>query len=352
MPVSTESPFASSANPSRASGLKSIFTSKAHKRVQSTGDAASNHQSRSGKPFALNNILPANHPHARVQEPLGERGVNLGPGSSSHPCKDDAGQGLHKKTKSSISLRSLLGEKDKTRSSSKSPSPEGSTRRKKPKKTKSSTSLSSLFKRSNRGRKDNSSQKEPDKENAAPVDDAENVVTPGWLQHDSNSPRDSLSAGGFPPSGRTLGEEMSLYTPRGYSPSKQRNFHDFHQPTLAKRTDAKPRPKSDLIASNPFLVRDRLGSGHQRRPSEQSSTTKETPFNVTSPNEPRAGQKQSRDSGAKRSSRILTAIPGFGSKEKRDEAEKKLDGKDIDTAFEELLVRYPIRPVWSLRKTC
>ena len=42
---------------------------------------------------------------------------------------------------------------------------------------------------------------------------------------------------------RNVEEEMALYTPQEYSPSKGRNFHD-EQPTLAQRGGIKTRPQS------------------------------------------------------------------------------------------------------------
>ena len=329
-----------------------MFSSKLHKRVQSAGGATST------DPYLANGggtdcILPPDHPHRREQRALGERGPN--PGSMSKPGpypssrnNPTGGLGLHQKTKSVISLRSLLGEKDKTASPTKSTFEEFA-KPKKSKKTRSSTNLAALFKRSNRDGKNSTPGKELDKENAALIEDAENmppVQSPAWPQFESSPARHSVSSRYASSARRTLEEEVELYTPREYTPQSQRNFGNF-QPSLTKRPECRSRPKSDLVSSNPFLVRDRLGSGNERGLNNQGGLTAKATAGRSSSNEHPASRRSRRDSGVTKTSRVLAAITNFGSKdkekgkekEKRSEISTKALPKEIDKAFEDLLVR-------------
>ncbi|KAL1959307.1 hypothetical protein VTO42DRAFT_2494 [Malbranchea cinnamomea] len=344
MPSRTEPSSGFDASPSRPSGFRSFFSSKLHKRVQSTSGPGSNHCFPDNGRLGPDCFLPPDHPHARAHCPLSERGLNSGLGSSVQSYRPSAntpagGHSLHKKTKSAVSLRSLLGDRDKKSSPSKNTSSDGSTMLKKTKKTKSTTSLSGLFKKSNKGRRNTTTEKEPDKENAAPTEDAENILSssPLWSQFERNPHRESFSSRYAHSTQRTLDEEISLYTPREYSPSRQQNFHNF-RPSLTKRPDWRPRPKSDLISSNPFFIRDRLGSGNQRWSNNQSGLA--SPGNVgrSSSSEQSPSQRTRRNSGVTKTSRVLAAISGFGSKEKKTEITKATaDPQEIDKAFEDLL---------------
>ena len=299
-------------------------------------------------------MLPPDHPHARGPRVLGEWGSNAAPGPNSGPYLGSRnnmteGEGLHKKTKSTVSLRSLLGEKDKKGSPTKKSSND-TTGQKKPKKTKSSTSLSGLFKRSSRDRKNALSKQEVDKENAAPIEDSENtppVQSPVWPHLDGHQRRQSISSRYASSARRTLEEEVELYTPREYTPQSQRNFGNI-QPSLTKRPECRSRPKSDLFSSNPFLVRDRLGSGNQRWSNSQGAFNPKASSGRSS-NEKPPSRRSRRDSTA---SRVFAAISNFGSKDKDKEKEKEKgkekhkdgqtikDPKEIDKAFEDLLVRH------------
>jgi hypothetical protein len=140
--------------------------------------------------------------------------------------------------------------------------------------------------------------------------------------------------------GRTLDEEMSLYTPRGYSPSKQRNFHDYQQPTLAKRPGMKPRPNSDYISSGNSVTSSRLDS---YRPTQQKGWSMLSTDSVRKPvvSDAPTNNGERRISNPKKSSRVMAAISAFSSREKGEDIRKDvMKPREIEGAFEKLLVSY------------
>ncbi|PCH00520.1 Diaphanous GTPase-binding [Penicillium occitanis (nom. inval.)] len=302
-------------SPTKTSMLRSILPSKAHKRNTSASDALPTVMP--GTSFLGNaGFLPADHPHA---QPLGERAHNRD-AAVTQPKRE----GLHKKTKSSVSLRALLGDREKkeSRSSSDSPDEEGSLG-KTMKKMKSTTSLSAILKRSNRGRKGETVAEPKDKENRRPVSE---VVSPIWAQFATQPLEDQTGNVYVPESQRTLEDEMSLYTPKQYLPSKQRNFYDY-QPTLAQ----KPRPKSDYISSGTMKVREMLGqiqrvpSGKQRHPERQAEA--QTSSDARSIHEPKRNSTQS-------GGRVMAVVSAL---EAKDTTRKDQDSKQIESEFEKLL---------------
>lgn len=303
-------------SPTKTSMLRSILPSKVHKRNTSAGDALP--AAMPGTSFPGNaGFLPADHPHAR---PLGERAHNRD-AAGTQPKRD----GLHKKTKSSVSLRALLRDREKkeSRSSSDSPDDEGSLG-KTMKKMKSTASLSAILKRSNRGRKGDTVAEPKDKENRRPVSE---VVSPIWAQFATQPLEDQTGNVYVPESQRTLEDEMSLYTPKQYLPSKQRNFYD-HQPTLVQ----KPRPKSDYISSGTMKVREMLGqiqrvpSGKQRHSEKQAET--QTAPDARSVHESKRNSTQS-------GGRVMAVVSAL---EAKDSTRKDQESKQIESEFEKLLV--------------
>lgn len=302
--------------PTKSSMLRSILPSKAHKRTTSGGDALP--AVMPGTSFLGNaGFLPANHPHA---QPLGERAHN----------RDAAGtqpkrEGLHKKTKSSVSLRALLRDREKKESQSPSDSPdEEGPLGKTMKKMKSTASLSAILKRSNRGRKGETVVEPKDKENRRPVSE---VVSPIWAQFATQPLEDQTGNLYVPESQRTLEDEMSLYTPKQYLPSKQRNFYD-HQPTLVQ----KPRPKSDYISSGTTKVREMLGQ-IQRVPSGKQRHTEAQAGNQT-PSDSRSVYESKRNS-TQSGGRVMAVVSAL---EAKDTTRKDQDSKQIESEFEKLLV--------------
>ncbi|OJD20893.1 hypothetical protein ACJ73_07769 [Blastomyces percursus] len=330
----------------RASGLRSIFPSKTHKRNHSAGSALTSNVPQNKHAAMPPPMLPLDHPHSFMQRPLSEISHNRdGPNSprSRHKTPEGAlDYSLHKKTKSSVSLRSLM--KDFT-SPNKPPSPEIASREKKAKKTKSSTSLSAIFRRSQRGRKEDISNKQQkDKENMNPPQSPGVEISRVW-SHFGNSYQEhqpDQSSNRYLSQGeRTLDEEMSLYTPRGYSPSKQRNFHGHQLPSLTKRPDTRARPKSEYILPGPSSFRDMLASvqrsGAAREQQWQKGGNSHTANYVRRGSPPGYELEKRRESGGKRGSRVLAAITAFNAKEKATEPQKPLHPEGIDGAFEALL---------------
>ncbi|WEW60788.1 hypothetical protein PRK78_006276 [Emydomyces testavorans] len=324
------------ANKPKKSVLKSIFPTKARRKSQSaypsTDYRPQNH------PYVQNWIIPADHPHAQTNRPLGElseRALNQGMtnGSPSKQQPPDAAnkKGLHKKTKSSVSLKSLL--KEKKEPPSKELRSEHDSKDQKPKKTKSTTSLSGIFKRSQRGKKDASYDKD-DKENVAVTRNSNDMLPPPIPRSRAQSIQSQVSSRYMPSSGRTLEEEMSLYTPKGYSQSNQRNFYDFQQPSLTKRPDAKWRPKSEYGSSSTSSVKDILQSMHKRSPSAGSTKSNASRTHPLA-EQPPAEKRKSSNGG--RGSRVMAAIAAFNAKDKNFDKPKALDPKEIENEFERLL---------------
>lgn len=252
-----------SRSPAKGSMLRSFLPSRQHKRNPSAGDGLPTVMP--GTSFlGTAGFLPADHPHA---QPLGERAHNRD-AAAPKPTKE----GLHKKTKSSVSLKSLIRDREKKDSQKSSPdSPDEGSFEKRIRKMKSTASLSGILKRSHRDRKGDAANetKEKEKENRRPTSE---VISPIWAQFATQAQEDAAGNVYVPESGRSLEEEVSLYTPKEYDPSHQRNFYDYHTPKLAQ----KPRPKSDYISSGTSKVREMLGhiqrvpSGKHRHPEKHA----------------------------------------------------------------------------------
>jgi len=332
---------------SKTSVFRSIIPSKVHRRSPSAGEVQVPRPTE-GNPFGATPLPPADHPDAALfQRPLSERAHNRDAAGTvrSHqkPGEQSGKKGLHTKTKSSVSLKSLVRDRDSKESRS-SESSENDSKGRKPKKTKSSTSLSAILKRSQRGRKGELAKDVRDKENQTPSESSETPSSPSpvWSQFTARPLQDESEKVYFPEKGRTLDDAVSLYTPKCYSPSKQRSFFDYHQPALVKS-----RPKSDCITSGSWKVREMRGS-MQRTPSnpEYHETLQREPSGGSewvrkvsgSSTRSSAGKKQ--ESNPKRCSHVMATVSALNTKDKEAEAQKKLDPKDIDTEFEKLLVRY------------
>lgn len=308
--------------PSKPSGLRSFLPSRAHKRSPSAGDALLARSNAPGNdPLAAASFLPADHPHAGL--PLGERAHNRDAAGGSRPSR--RGDKLHHKTKSSVSLKALIGEREKKDTRSPDSPEEGSLERTM-KKVKSSTSLSAILKRSYRGRKGELPNETKDRENQRPKSD---FPPPIWAQFATQPLEDASGNVSLPDHGRSLEEEVSLYTPKNYDPSKQRNFYDYHQPTLV----TKPRPKSDYISSGTTKVREMLGH-IQRMPSDKQRNVEKQVQNQGFA-DARSSQDSKRSSNPG-SNRVMAAVSAFNAKEAG--SRRSVDSKQIESDFEKLLV--------------
>lgn len=355
-----------------SSVLKSIMAPRNHNRNPSAGAALASTRTE--------NVNP-NHPHLFTEpphlhsvpyhrnEPLGEVNQNRERSRSSPrnalECyeEDKSHPGLHKRTKSSVSLKSLM-RKDKDKSPKKKASEDHPER--KPKKSKSSTNLAALLSRpkSSRGSKEDGRQEPKDKENQTPPSSAALGPPPIWAQFATGPTQEVLSGMRIPLN--DVEDEMALYTPREYSPSKQRNFNDYQQPTLCRRPEPKLRPKSAFSASGPSAtsfaetlsgIRKKSTDRDVSRPphgdiaaqhnveNQAQSLSGFKPSSQRSSVDDRKSVEEPPKSGlimAKRGSRVAAAVAVFNGKSKEPDmnprVEPKMDIMAIDSAFETLLV--------------
>lgn len=329
-------------SPTKQSMFRAIMSSKTHKRNQSADDAVAPRPLQRSKPtenipFPFTEepgLISGYRPLSEIvpNRDAGDHGV-AGPKMGSKESKG----ALHKKTKSAVSLKSLRNYME--RKDSKSDETPEQNEDLSPKKAKSSNSLSAILKRSQRGRKDDSKQSR-DKENRSPTDLIDNMPSPVWSQ-DSASVHKEPTGRSRPNSTvdlrRTVEDEVSLYTPKGYGPSQQRNFYDYHQPSLAKSSDSKPRPKSDILTGN-RKMKDILGL--QRAPSGESDPVRSDSASSKSrgPPSPRKTSPPTMKEEPKRLSRVQAAISAFNAKERDAEVHQHLNSKDLESEFEKLLV--------------
>lgn len=333
--------------PTKPSVFRGILSSRTHKRNPSADDAASCKPLYQSQPFCNPYASPVEQAYATLdQQPLTEIVLNRdaadhGSPRQRSPAKQEKNT-LHKKTKSAVSLKSLRSYME--RKDNRSESPEVESEDLKPKKAKSANSLSAILKRSQRGRKAESSKSSRDKENRSPTDLVDNMPSPTWSQYANGSYYGQIGVPPSPSKRRTFQEEVSLYTPKGYGPSQQRNFWDYHQPSLTNRTDPKPRPKSEFLSGN-RKVRELFGSpqsmSSEKPPlsdtQEPSSPSKGKgqPRALSKP-EPRQGTEQQPES-PKKVSRVQAAISAFNAKEREAELQRRLNAKDLESEFEKLL---------------
>ncbi|RDW94461.1 GTPase binding protein Rid1 [Coleophoma crateriformis] len=238
---------------------------------------------------------------------------------------------LHKKTLSSISLKSLAG-RDENK--------EG-----KPKKTKSSTNLSSLLSRpkSSKNLKDDAAACQPrtskDKENRTPPASTSAGV-------DSRPPPiyAQFSSQAFavqPLGGKFLEDEIDRYTPREYSPDKQ---HDFRQEHRAEASVKSQRPKSTYLPSS-LSIQDI----HMRKSGESMRRSMDVSPRPSADARPSFERKttepttKSEMTMAKRGARVMAAVTALGNRQKVVEPERDLEpalkDEDVDKEFEAMLDR-------------
>ncbi|KAF7592449.1 hypothetical protein BBP40_000230 [Aspergillus hancockii] len=332
--------------PTKPSGLRGILSSKAHKRNPSADDAASCKPHYPNQPSRSPFMSPVDQAYATLnQQPLTEIALNrdaVDYGSPQHrsPGKEEKNT-LHKKTKSAVSLKSLRSYME--RKDNRTEALEVESEDLKPKKAKSANSLTAILKRSQRGRKSESSKSSRDKENRSPTDLVDSMPSPIWNQYATGSYHDQIGVPPSPTKRRTFQEEISLYSPKGYGPSQQRNFWDYHQPSLTNRADPKPRPKSDFLSGN-RKVRELFGPLHNMsseklaRPEQPdySSKGKGRPRALSKP-EPRPGTEQQPEQSPKKVSRVQAAISAFNAKEREADLQRRLNAKDLESEFEKLL---------------
>ncbi|KAL2852447.1 armadillo-type protein [Aspergillus pseudoustus] len=338
-----------SRSPTKTSVFRSLLSSKGHKRNQSADDA-SRSQPYTSQPSTISLAPVEQSPSHSNQQPLGEIVPNHDASDNGmfypiSPTKPRKG-GLHKKTKSAVSLKSLKNYMERKDSKSDKASDDSNN---KPKKAKSTNSFTAILKRSQHGRKTEELKDIRDKENRSPFDPADNLPSPVWAQYETSistptpSFRDEPSSPVRSNRRRTLQEEVSLYTPKGYSPAQQRNFYDFHQPSLTSRNNPpKPRPKSDYFIGG-SKMKDLFGPFQSNKQTQNdapgspsSSKDRGRPRGLSSPDaRPELDLKP--PASPKKASRVQEVISAFNAKEREAELQKRLNAKDLENEFEKLL---------------
>ena len=323
-------------------------------------------------------FLPPDHPHARqyTQEPNKPRDTGCSSPQKSIEVYEDGkrGPGLHKKTKSSVSLKSLISNDKVKKPNAVSPEKQAC---KKPVKSKSSTSLSALLSRpkSSKGSDTDDLGESKDKENQTPPTTGDVAPTPIWAQF-SSRPMDGFGTSTKVPLNdmNNVADEIALYMPLEYSPSKQRNFGDYERPTLSREWDQKSQSKSAVlpaaISTSSFTgtiskLRKRsqeISHSHPRsidqqllskRQESRRSSYERKPYSKRASTEQESNCKDScngRQEKAREGSKVMAAVAVFNDISQgsvRDSAptgkspEDSLDPIAINNAFEELLVSSP-----------
>ena len=281
-----------------------------------------------------------------------------------------------RKGKSSFSIKSVVGRENEHATEDKSPK---KSEKIKPKKSKSSTNLSALLSKA-KPSKDLASGYEiqqKDKENRTPPRSRDAAPAPPiWAQFATHFTDEPATTRKIPLNDtRDIDDEMALYTPRDYSPSKQRNFHDF-QPNLSRKLEPRPRPKSAFLPTdrstasfaetlsklrniNKFPPQpDGPNQSAQARRSAENGRGSPS-YDESSDRVSRKEQRKvSNDStkafatAGKRGSRVMAVVAAFNGKAKGSVREQEretpnipVDVKAIENAFESLLVGLH---VWSI----
>lgn len=274
----------------------------------------------------------------------------------------------------SASFKSLVGMEKEKPSKKKHEKEE----EKKMKKSKSSTSISAILSRprSSKGVKAEEAHRQKDKENQTPPSSAGIAPPPIWAQFATQGFEEPAHTTMIPLNDRfTVEEEVALYTPRDYSPSKQRNFQDYQKPTLSQRAEPKPRPKSECVASGPTSAsfaetisglrksdrkKIQVGISNQQQQNGQAADGSEALFAKEKQMNERPSsvenRKVSHDSAGsdlpmpQPGSRVMAAVAAFNGKAKdlpkeppKDAETAQLDPKAIESAFESLLVSQLLR---------
>ena len=360
-----------------SSVLKSIMVSKNHKRMPSDGTPSTYKDSENSSLYGCKQaigampILPPDHPHNQNRV-LGQ--IHNPPSNSSSPRKsrdmqETKPKGLHKKTLSSVSLRSLG--KDKEKEKEKDKQCKESSRHQaekdttgKPKKTKSSTNLAAVFQKSKASKEGNDQSQAKDKENTTPPSSAvAEVHTPIWAQFSSQPFQEIRTTSTIPLNDRRgIEQEIALYTPTEYSPSKQRNFFDYGQPSLRRRVPSKEkeRPRSTYLpmsaSTSSFIdtlsrkisnerVPLSITRGNEARTKDEHNTkgilTRSMLRRTSSESQKSKDEQSNRGlTIAKKGARVMAAVAAFNGKAREAEVETqvKLDPKVVNAEFEAVLV--------------
>ncbi|CAE7178775.1 hypothetical protein P3342_002178 [Pyrenophora teres f. teres] len=352
----------------RSAVLRSIITSsKGHRRSPTDSGPLSSNPITSPPYLAASGfqapLLPPDHPHSQLRPATQNENTATSP-PSPRKSQSSPRKSLNKKTLSAVSLRSLAKREDKPRANdsfdSRRSEEEGVVE--KPKRPKSSSNLATMFGK----RRDKSPVKESrDKENTTPPRSSHAQApprTPIWAEFSSQQQAPTPATAKISTEQRrSIEEEIALYTPREYSPTKQRNFFDYGLPAL--RPSAKERPKS-MVVPKTISTASLLETFSRKKSGER------VPLSDTKGNEGRAREtspsknnptrpgfsRASTDIGTKefsmepmapppvspkKQNRVMAAVAAFNGKAKQTDGTPapytKPDPKVVDAEFEEVL---------------
>ena len=315
-----------------------------------------------------NPMLPPEHPNGRqhLREDSGNR-IRIPPSprkSEDLQKENNKGYGENRKITNSTSFMAFE-DKEKVRGSrQKSEKQE----EKQMKKSKSSTSLAAFLSRPrSKSIKAEESRQQINDGNERPSRSA-GPPPPIWAQFATQGLEKS-STTKVPLNDCFAEEETARYTPKDYSPSKQRNFQDVQQPTLSRRREPKPRPKSECLTQGPTSASfAETVSGLRRSSREKNAANKSSQrWQATQDGnssqksgyeDKRSSQRQSTEhpiagdvsshlgpSVVSQKSRVKAAVAAFDSKSKdlpreptQSSLNSELDASAIENAFESLLV--------------
>ena len=328
---------------------KSSTALKPRKRTPSVGQFLRGRKNKENDPPKV----AAHNPASKGSEtPLGERHINSPPQARRILVRDDIERpAIHKKTKSSLSLKSLI--KDKSVDLGSTSSSDGSVENHKPKKSKSSTNLKTLLKK--KSKKNLNAEPSTCQENITPPSSAgpDTTRSPVWAQF-ATQPLEDQEARLHHPSGtrRAVLKEIELYTSRSteeYGPSQHNGFHET--PTPLERP-VQP-PFLEHQSSRSSIFKEELDSGNaaqQDQAQVQHCASRETrPRLESQPSHP----SQPPQTNEKRSSRVMNALATLDFKSRHEaistpkdqkEESRQLSEQEINSALESLLDARNIAP--------
>lgn len=322
-------------------------------------------------------LLPPDHPHAKSHGT-----ENMAPSSTERPRtsrREEIDDGIkeHKRSKSTVSLRSLVGggdskkPKDKaSRTKDRSSDKKSQSPKKTMKKSKSSTGLASLFGVRNKSSKDLTALAADTQGPIASPSQDTPLQTPIWAQFatqqpdhiESHSPTTQPRVRADVSDERILNvkNEIDRYTPKEYDPTRQRDFVGI-KPALSRPTSSH-RPQSTIISGTASRVDDlqrallatqraqlgsrgsdsSTGAGRIDR-SAPSSRPQSMHWDLHRHNSgPSTEQVPAHDIAVtKRGSRVAAAVAAINNKvaSPRKAEPPKLDPQQVEQAFEAVLER-------------
>ncbi|KAK5118808.1 hypothetical protein LTR62_000017 [Meristemomyces frigidus] len=234
------------------------------------------------------------------------------------------------------------------------------------KKSKSSTNLSAMFAKMNRSNKDLSTTVHKDKENTTPPTSASGPAqTPIWAQFSSTTAGKSSSRPGTKDGEplSSISDEIAKYTPKNYSPSKQRNFDGtLEQPSMRPTLNNRPRPQSAYFSAAEGLaaigrrvsgqrdsIEGRRSEDMGRRLSRESSrrvsgdrsglVRRSTADRKVSGSSTEQANANKQLNVAKRGNRVMAAVAAFQSRGRTEQPvrQEAVDERAVDVAFEAVL---------------